>query len=38
VQEHLFDSFLQTEIPESLKFGAFASEVRPYTIQAIKPA
>jgi len=27
---------LQTEIPESLKCGAFAGEVRFYTIHAIK--
>jgi hypothetical protein len=27
VQEPLFGSFLQTEIPESLKFGTFAGEV-----------
>jgi len=31
-------SLLQTEIPELLKFGAFADEVRLYTIYAIKPA
>jgi len=31
-------SLLQTEIPELLKFGAFADEVRLYTIHAIKPA
>jgi hypothetical protein len=28
---------LQTEIPESLKCGAFVGEVRLYTIHAIKP-
>ena len=38
VQELHFDSFLQTEIPELLKFGAIAGEVRLYTLQAIKPA
>jgi hypothetical protein len=38
VQELLCDSFLQTEIPESLKYGTFAGEVRLYTMHAIKPA
>jgi hypothetical protein len=38
VQELLFDSFLQTEIPGLLKFGAFAGEVRLYPMRAIKPA
>jgi len=36
VQELLFDSFLQTEIPESLKYGTFVGEVRLYTMHAIK--
>ncbi len=38
VQELLRESFLQTEIPESLKYGTFAGEVRLYTMHAIKPA
>jgi len=37
MQELLFDSFLQPEIPELLKFGAFAGEVRLYTMHAINP-
>jgi len=36
VQEFLFDSFLQTEIPGSLKYGTFVGEVRLYTIHAIR--
>ena len=38
VQELLCDSFLQTEIPESLKYGTFAGEARLSTMHAIKPA
>jgi hypothetical protein len=38
VQELLFDSFLQAEILDLLKFGAFAGGVRLYTVHAIKPA
>jgi hypothetical protein len=38
VQEFLCDSFLQTEIPGSLKYGTFVGEARLYTIHAIKPA
>jgi hypothetical protein len=38
VQELLFDSFLQAEITELLKYGTFAGEVRLYTMHAIKPA
>jgi len=38
VQELLCDSFLQTEIPESFKYGTSAGEARLYTIHAIKPA
>jgi hypothetical protein len=38
VQELLRESFLQTEIPESLKYGAFAGKVCLYTMRAIKPA
>jgi hypothetical protein len=37
VQELLCDSFLGTGIPESLKYGAFAGEVRLYTRHAIEP-
>jgi hypothetical protein len=38
VQELLRESFLQTEISESLKYGTFAGEVRLYTMHAINPA
>jgi hypothetical protein len=38
VQELLCDSFLQTEIPESLKYGTFAGEARLYIMHAIKSA
>ncbi|HEY9436058.1 MAG TPA: hypothetical protein VI260_31750 [Blastocatellia bacterium] len=43
MQELLFDSFLQTEISELLKFGAFAGEVRLgevrlYAVHTTKPA
>jgi len=37
-QELLCDSFLQTEIPESLEQGTFAGEVRLYTMRAINLA
>jgi hypothetical protein len=38
VQELLCDSFLQTEIPGSLKYGTFVSEARLHAMHAIKPA
>jgi hypothetical protein len=38
VQELLFGPFLQTEIPESLKYDTFVGEVRLYTIHAILSA
>jgi hypothetical protein len=37
MQELLCDSFLRRGIPESLKFGTFAAEVRLYIMHAIKP-
>jgi hypothetical protein len=38
VQQLLCDAFLQTGIPESLKYGTFAGEARLYPLHAIKPA
>ena len=37
VRNLVLPTILQTEIPELLKFGAFAREVRLYTMRAIKP-
>jgi hypothetical protein len=34
VQEFCVDSFLKAEIPESLKYGTFAGEMRLYIMQA----
>jgi hypothetical protein len=34
VRELLADSFFRTEIPESLKYGTFAGEMRLYYLKA----
>ena len=36
--DYVSRSFLHTGIPELLKYGTFAGEVRPYTMHTIKPA